>query len=620
VIAGEQGGGGPSAGVAKRARTAKDRALPVATLLLWILSLVLAAVAVWLDAVNHTPGSLICVQLPLVLEVLAFTTAGALVASRQPRNPVGWLLLAEGLTWEVVGSLAAFTRHAQVAEPGRLNLEALAAWTLNWVWIPAFGVLAVLFLLFPDGRLPGRRWRVVPWVAAAGAAATFLARALAPGPLAEAPAVVNPFGVRGGEVFHALEGVGSPLLALAVIAAIASLVVRFRRADGVERRQLKWLALAGVVVVVGSGLADAVELAGVAWIDSGNLFLASLAGIPIAAAIAILRYRLYDIDLVIGRAFVLAGLLGFITAVYLAVVVGIGTAVGRTAGSNVVLAVVATAVVALAFHPLRSRLQQVARRLVLRPPSLADEPADVTIRCLGAFRVLRCGQPVPATAWQSKKARTLLKILVARRGRATPRLYLMDTLWPDEDPEPVSRRLSVALATARAVLDPDKRHPPERFIVADKDSLRLDLANVPVDAERFLRLAAEGLAGHREAAARARATLQAAEEAYAGDFLEEDRYEEWAEPLREEARAAYVSVARALAEIAAAARDHDAAVRYYLRILEKDAFDERAHLGLVATLHREGRHGEARRQYRTYAARMVELEVPAAPFPGPERD
>jgi hypothetical protein len=124
----------------------------VAAPLLWILSLVLAAVAVWLDAVDPAAGSPVGVQLPLVLEVLAFTTAGALVASRRPRNPVGWLLLAEGLTWELVGSLAAVTRHAQVTEPGRLNLEALAAWTLNWVWIPAFGVLVLLFLLFPDGR------------------------------------------------------------------------------------------------------------------------------------------------------------------------------------------------------------------------------------------------------------------------------------------------------------------------------------------------------------------------------------------------------------------------------------------------------------------------------------
>jgi hypothetical protein len=484
----------------------------VTILPLWVLSLVVAAMALWRAAVDATPGSLLGAQVALVLEVLAFTTAGALVASRQPRHPIGWLLLAEGLTWELVGTLAAFTRHAHVAAPGALTLEALAAWILNWVWIPAFAVLSLLFLLFPDGRPPGRRWRVVVLSAAVGSVSTFLARTLAPGPLAEAPAVVNPFGVRGREVFRVLEGVGSPLLAIAVIAAIASLVVRFRRADGLQRRQLKWLALAGFVVVVGSGLADLVELTGATWIDSGDLFLASMAGIPIAAAIAVLRYRLYDIDLVIGRAIVLAGLLGFITAVYLTVVVGIGTAVGRSAGSNVVLGVVATALVALAFQPLRWRLQQLARRLVLGTTPPAEEQEDVTIRCLGAFRVLRGGQPVPGTAWQSKKARTLLKILVARRGRATSRLYLMETLWPDEDPEPVSRRLSVALATARAVLDPGKRHPPERFIVADKDSLRLDLANVPVDVERFLRLAAEGLAGHREGAVGARATLQAAEE------------------------------------------------------------------------------------------------------------
>jgi DNA-binding SARP family transcriptional activator len=506
------------------------------------------------------------------------------------------------------------------SRPGAPPGGVLAAWVLNWVWILAFGIQVLFFLLFPDGRVPGSRWRAVLWLALLGSVSTFVARAFMPGPLAEAPHIVNPFGLRGGGFLRVVEGVGSPLLGLAVVAAIVSLVVRFRRAGGVQRRQLEWLALAGVVVVAGGVLADVVELTGVVGVDSGDLFLGSLAVIPIGAAIAVLRHRLYDVDVVIDKAIVLGGLLGFITAVYLAVVIGIGTAVGRGSGSNIALAVMATALVAVAFQPVRAWLQQLARRLVFGMPSVAEEQAGVAVRCLGAFRVLRAGQPVPVAAWQSKKARTLLKILVARRGRSTTRDYLMEVLWPGEPPEVVTRRLSVALATARAVLDPDRRHPPGHYIAADKDALRLVLANLPVDVERFLAVADEGLTRHREGRLdEARAALQAADALYPGDFLEEDRYQEWAEPLREEARAAYISVARALGEVAASSGDHDAAVRCYLRILEKDAFDEQAHLGLVAILEREGRHGEAQRQYRAYAARMVELQVPAAPFPSTER-
>jgi DNA-binding SARP family transcriptional activator len=599
----------------------KRRARSGMVLALWVLSLVLAAVAVSLDAVGPLPKSPLGEVVALVVEVLAFTTAGALVASRRPESPIGWLLLAEGLVWELVGCLDAYVRYAMASKPGALPGGVLAAWVLNWVWIPAFGIQVLFFLLFPDGRVPGSRWRVVLWLALLGSVLTFAARAFMPGPLTEAPAIVNPFGLRGGGGFlRVVEGVGSPLLGLAVVAAIVSLVIRFRRADGVQRRQLKWLALAGVVVVAGGVLADVVELTGVVRVDSGDLFLVSLAVIPIGAAIAVLRYRLYDIDVVIGKAIVLGGLLGFITAVYLAVVVGIGTAVGRGSGSNIVLAVVATALVAVAFQPVRARLQQFARRLVFGVPSVTEEQTGVAVRCLGAFRVLRAGQPVPVAAWQSKKARTLLKILVARRGRATTRDYLMEVLWPEEPVEVVTRRLSVALATARAVLDPDKRHPPDHFIVADKDALRLLLENLPVDVERFLALADEGLACHREGRLdAARAALQAADALYAGDFLEEDRYQDWAGALREEARAVYISVARALGEAAVSGGDHDAAVRCYLKILAKDTFDEEAHLGLVAILQREGRHGEARRQYRAYTARMVELQVPAAPFPSLKR-
>jgi DNA-binding SARP family transcriptional activator len=242
----------------------------------------------------------------------------------------------------------------------------------------------------------------------------------------------------------------------------------------------------------------------------------------------------------------------------------------------------------------------------------------VEIGSLGRFRVLRDGEPVAATAWQSKKARDLLKILVSRRGRPVPRETLFELLWPDEDPEPLANRLSVALATVRGVLDPDKRYAADWFIAGDKQALWLDLEHVEVDVERFLAAARAGLrlakTGDRAGAAR---QLEAAEVAYGGDLLEEDPYEDWAVGLREEAQATYIAVTRTLADTAVEAGDVDAATRYFLRILERDAYDEAAHLGLVGALLTGGRHGEARRRYGLYATKMDEMGVEAAPLPSP---
>jgi ATP/maltotriose-dependent transcriptional regulator MalT/DNA-binding SARP family transcriptional activator len=251
--------------------------------------------------------------------------------------------------------------------------------------------------------------------------------------------------------------------------------------------------------------------------------------------------------------------------------------------------------------------------------AIATPPRDpVRIQALGGFRVLRAGEPVPVEEWQSRKARDLLKVLVARRGRAVPREALMEALWPDEDPAKLSNRLSVALSTVRTVLDPDRRHPGDRFVLADKHVVAL--ADLPVDVEEFLAAAAAGrdrfARGDR---AEALPLLAAAETTFTGDFLEDDPYEDWAVSLREEARAAYLAVARTLARAAAEAGEHDQAVRYHLRVLERDAYDEEAHLGLVATLVAAGRHGEARRRYRIYGEQMSELGVEAAPFPSTGR-
>lgn len=596
------------------------RAHAVRQLAWWLcgLSVVLVVVGALLNVVGHPTREDLDYGPPFFVAFLGFSFEGALIASRQPGTPIGWLLLAQGLCWEFSGALAGHANYALFSRPGVLPGGELAAWALNWLYLPALGAMALLFLLFPDGRLLSRRWRPVGWLAGLGLVLTFAASALAPGSMENAAPVPNPFGLEGQEsVFRVARVMGNFVFALAATASILSLVFRFRRAGGAERQQLKWLALAAGVVLIAFTVSNVLSSVGLSDLAE-NIGPPSVLAIPIATAIAVLRYRLYDIDVVISKTVVFGGLAAFITTVYLAVVVGIGAAVGKGVGSNLALAVVATALVAVAFQPLQERLQRVAMQLVFGRPSSAAERAGVAINSLGAFRVVREGGIVPLTAWQSKKARTLLKILVARRGRSTTRDFLMQALWPEENPDAVSRRLSVALATVRAVLDPEKRHPPDQFVVGDKDAVRLQLANLPIDVERFLAAAAEGLALYRDGrATEARARLLAAEYAYDGDFLEEDLYEDWAIPLRDEARTMYVSVARALADLAEESGDLDNAVRYHFRILEKDSWDEGAHLALVRTLERAGRHGEARRSYRAYVSRMQEIGVPVAPFPAP---
>jgi ATP/maltotriose-dependent transcriptional regulator MalT/DNA-binding SARP family transcriptional activator len=240
----------------------------------------------------------------------------------------------------------------------------------------------------------------------------------------------------------------------------------------------------------------------------------------------------------------------------------------------------------------------------------------LAVQVLGGFTVLRDGVPVPLSEWQTKKPRELLKILVCRRGRPVPREVVMDALWPSEDPQKLTNRLSVALSTLRTVLDPERRFAADHFVRADRDSIAINLAAVLVDVEVFLHEADTGLSLRSDArASDAEEWLAQAESAYAGDVLEEDPYSEWAVSLREEARATYISVAHALARDAAAAGRHEDALRYFLRILTRDSYDEGAHLGVVSTLERLGRKGEARRTYRAYVARMGEIGAAPAAFP-----
>jgi DNA-binding SARP family transcriptional activator len=238
------------------------------------------------------------------------------------------------------------------------------------------------------------------------------------------------------------------------------------------------------------------------------------------------------------------------------------------------------------------------------------------VQTLGGFHVLRRGEPVPFAEWRSKKARDLVKILVTRNGAPTTRERLIDELWPDTDSAAGSNRLSVALSTARTVLDPEREFAQDHFIGGDHETVRLRPEHVSIDVQVFLHDAAEGLALRRDGRlAEAAELLRAAEEAYAGDYLEENSYDDWAVPLRDQATATYIDVLRALAADSADSGDRETAVRFYLRLLERDPYDEPTHLQLVRTLEEAGRHGEARRRYRGYCGCMREIDVEAAPFP-----
>jgi DNA-binding SARP family transcriptional activator len=243
-------------------------------------------------------------------------------------------------------------------------------------------------------------------------------------------------------------------------------------------------------------------------------------------------------------------------------------------------------------------------------------PVPIAVEALGGFRVIRDGAPVPLSSWSSKKARDLLRILVCRRGRATSRELLMEALWPAGERSKLANRLSVALSTLRSVFDPARRFEPDHFVKADNESVRIDLETVLVDVEVFLHAAAKGLA-IRAAGDSGEATqwLTQAESSYLGDVLEDDPYDDWAVPLREEARAAYISVAHALARDSSAAGDDDAASRYLLRIIGHDPYDEGAYLELVSAYERIGRRGDARRAYRRYVARIGEIGATPASFP-----
>jgi signal transduction histidine kinase len=298
---------------------------------------------------------------------LAFPVVGALIATRDFSNSIGWLCLGVGFAFGLTALASEYGIYGVLTEPGSVPAPEYGLWLQSWSWLYFIAVPAVFFpLLFPDGRLLSPRWLAVPWLAGSVLIAASVGTALSPGPLDEARYADNPLGLEdAGTVVSVLDATIVLLLPLGVAAAV-SLVLRYRRSRGEERLQLKWFVTAavGAVLVFFVGLAltaiASPPFDGIAQ-DIATLGWATL---PIAVGISILRYRLYDIDVVISKALVFSALAVFITGVYVAIVVGVSALVGSAGDPSIVLSIVATAIVAVAFQPARERAQQLANRLV----------------------------------------------------------------------------------------------------------------------------------------------------------------------------------------------------------------------------------------------------------------
>lgn len=304
-----------------------------------------------------------------VVFILAFSTTGALVASRIPSNLVGWLLCLAAFAFVVGGICETITGYAR-SEGADGVLSTGAAWVSTFVWMLGVGPAATfVLLLFPDGRLPSRRWRPVAWLAGVALAAVVVASALEPGPI-EGTTVSNPLGIaQWAGALAALETAGLALLLVCILASCLSPIARYRGAGAQQRQQLKWLAWALPVVLAWLATSIWIEswLTGDVAADVANLLSSvGLTIIPAAIAVAILRHRLYDIDLVIKRTLVYGALTATLLVTYLAMVLLLQLGLSPVTSQSDLAVAASTLGVAALFRPLRGRIQRVVDQRFFR--------------------------------------------------------------------------------------------------------------------------------------------------------------------------------------------------------------------------------------------------------------
>ena len=409
------------------------RSLPRLAWALWALSLASAAVGVafgFSNSSSSTPEP----QDPAVLGILflllfvSFATVGALVASRRPGNTVGWLFCALGLCGTLTMASEGYAVYALATRPGSLPGGEGMVWLSGLLGGPiAFAMFTLVLLLFPDGRLLSRRWRPAVWLDLMAVALIF-AFAFKPGPIGTSLLdVANPFGIEGaGTLLDSLGGAGIFLALAAAVAGAVSLVLRLRRSRGDERQQLKWFAFAGAVCcaayTAGPVLWSLSPSSGLGWIWT-VLFLSATSTIPAAAGIAILKHRLYDIDVIINRTLVYGALTVSLGLVYLGSVVGLQYVFrALTGGSSQLVVVASTLVIAALFNPLRRRIQgEVDRRFYRRKYDAAKTLEAFSARLRGETDLERLGDDLAAVVRDTVQPEHVSLWLKPPQGRTLPR-------------------------------------------------------------------------------------------------------------------------------------------------------------------------------------------------------
>ena len=341
---------------------------------LWALSVTLTALGLLFLALilSHPDLPIFGHWLDSTLVAITISTVGAVIAPRTPSdNPIGWLFCVAGLLIAVTHFSAEYAIYTLLAAPGApLPGGEAAAWLVSWLWLVQLGCFLMVVLLFPDGRLPGRGWRWFVWLSVPFVLMGALLSALASGPIMGLGPIHNPLAVEslpnGVFLYKSIERLWYTLV---VVAAI-SLFVRLRRARPLERQQIKWFVYAMALVITGATVTFPVsEAIGSVWLKWIGLvpFVAGVMAIPISIGIAILRYRLYDIDIIINRTLVYGSLTATLLALYFGGIVSLQRVFVVFTGERSTLAVVAsTLLIAALFNPMRRRIQSFIDRRFYR--------------------------------------------------------------------------------------------------------------------------------------------------------------------------------------------------------------------------------------------------------------